>query len=194
VDEILLTVENVLKSELAMNYITFSGNGAATLHPQFAKIVREVVALRDKYRAGTPVAILSNSTGLDGYEVLDAFKLFDLAIMKLDCGEEKIFRKLNRPRRGFKLQDLISIIKSMRGITLQTIFVDGEVANFSGKALEKWQEAVAEIAPESVQIYTLDRDLPEMGLKMVKKEILMHIAEDTNKNTGILVKSFGENL
>ena len=189
-DALMPQIEEALKSELEFDYITFSGNGSAALHPQFPEIVRRVVELRDNLRPGIPVAILSNSTGLEKAEIRETFKLFDLPIMKLDTADEIIFRKLNRPRQGVKIAEIIEQLSEMRGITIQALFADGEIVNFKGKELEDWMKAVIKIKPESVQIYTIDRDLPQQGLIKLSNEILFRLADYISNTTKILVKAF----
>ena len=189
---ILKEVEAALRSDTYIDYITFSGNGTATLHPEFPAIVREVTALRDKHRLGIPVAILSNSTGLEKPEVLEVFSLFDMPIMKLDAATDTVFKNLNRPRQGIKVSGIIEKLEGMRGITIQTLFVDGEVVNYKGFELERWMEALIRIKPESVQIYTMDRDLVQMGLTRLTDDMLHRIADYTFKTTGVPVKAFLE--
>jgi hypothetical protein len=69
-EEVVFAVEEALKSDIVFKYITFSGNGAAVLHPEFPTIVKEVHQLRNRYRAGTPIAMLSNSTGWESEGML----------------------------------------------------------------------------------------------------------------------------
>jgi wyosine [tRNA(Phe)-imidazoG37] synthetase (radical SAM superfamily) len=188
-DSILVEIESHLKKQQELDYITFSGNGAATLHPEFPEIVKQTAELRNKYYPGTPLAILSNSTGIDTKEIFDTFKIFDHPMMKLDTGDEKIFRKLNRPKKGIILQDIINLLKSMRGITIQTLFADG-IANHEGDALEKWVKAIAEINPAAIQIYTLDRSMPENNLIKLDRDTLQALAEKVNDELHIPCKAF----
>ena len=44
------------------NVLTFAGNGEPTGHPQFAEIIDDTIALRDKYFPEAKVSVLSNST------------------------------------------------------------------------------------------------------------------------------------
>ena len=83
-DEVRRELEEVLKKGTEFDYITFSGNGEPTLHPQFDRIVDLVVETRDKYSPEKKVAILSNSSMLNKREVLNALGRIDLRIMKLD--------------------------------------------------------------------------------------------------------------
>ena len=43
-------------------YLTFSGHGEATLHPELGELVDGVIVMRDRLAPGARTAILSNST------------------------------------------------------------------------------------------------------------------------------------
>lgn len=191
-DEVLSAVEEALQEGRNLDYITFSGNGAATMHPEYLPIVIGVAELRNRYYPGTPIALLSNSTELDKPEVIEALYKIDHPIMKLDTGDEAVFRKLNRPRKGIKLQDIIDNLSKLKGVTLQTVLVDGEAANFKGEAWEKWLGAVKTIKPQAVQIYSLDESIPEMGVYKVDDDTIFRLAKDAEDKTGVLVKGFKE--
>ncbi len=62
VQEVLNAVEAALQGGLDFDYLTFSGNGEPTLHPNFAEIVFEVRILRDRLRPQVKLAVLSNSS------------------------------------------------------------------------------------------------------------------------------------
>ena len=69
-------------------YITFSGNGEPTLHPDFEEIVDRVRVVRDRTGTQADIAILSNSTGLANQSVLRGLASLDVRIMKLDAGTD----------------------------------------------------------------------------------------------------------
>ena len=52
-----------------LDVITFSGNGEPTLHPDFAGIVDDTLALRDRFFPSAKVSVLTNSTRIDRDEV-----------------------------------------------------------------------------------------------------------------------------
>ena len=186
---ILAEVESEFRKNPLLDYITFSGNGAASLHPQFPALVRSIRLLRDKYYPGIPLAILSNSAGLSSEEILETYSLFDHPIMKLDTGDETVFRKLNRPKKGITLKGIVEVLKSMRGITIQTLFTEG-ICNCKGKALEKWLRTISEINPAAIQIYTLDRSLPQQGLIKLEHEELLGLQKLITAESGLPVKAF----
>ena len=67
-----------------LDVITFSGNGEPTLHPQFAQIIDDTIALRDKYFPNVKISVLSNSTRLSKLDVANALRKVDNNILKLD--------------------------------------------------------------------------------------------------------------
>ena len=79
------------------DYITFSGNGEATLHPDFDTIVEGIIFLRNQFAPDSKTAILSNSTGVVNPNIRKALSKLDERIMKLDCADEQLFKIYNRP-------------------------------------------------------------------------------------------------
>ena len=57
---------------LVPDVITFAGNGEPTLHPDFAGIIEETIAIRDQHCPSAKIAVLSNSTMLDKEPVFQA--------------------------------------------------------------------------------------------------------------------------
>lgn len=157
--------------------ITFSGNGEPTLHPDFPSIVRDVVALRDELAPACRTALLSNSTTLQKDEIREAVLLLDDPILKLDCGREETFRRLNRPARGVTFEDVLKGLRSVgSSVVLQAMFVGGAVENSGDEEVRAWANQVRHIAPRGVQIYSLDRGPADRGLLPVPAERLHEIA------------------
>ena len=62
VKEILHAVRDALHMVRDTDYLTFSGNGEATLHPRFPLIASGVRQLRDELRPDVKLTILSNAS------------------------------------------------------------------------------------------------------------------------------------
>jgi len=193
----LLDVERALRKALAVmeapRFITFSGNGESTIHPDFPAIARAVRQVRDELSPGSQIALLSNSTGLLIPGISEAIdELIDLPVMKLDAGDEETFRAIARPAPGITLENIAEGMRRLRKpFAVQTLFVRGRVNNSEGPALDAWIALVGEIRPTAVQIYSLDRPFPTRGLEIVPQERLEEIASQTNRETGIGVKAYG---
>ncbi|UCF79723.1 MAG: radical SAM protein [Candidatus Eiseniibacteriota bacterium] len=163
-------------------YITFSGNGEPTLHPQFERIVRAVREIRDELAPDALVAVLSNSTTVTSEGVRRALELCDVRIMKVDCGDAETFGSYNRPCRGVTLKDILEGLKKLSRFTVQTLFTD---RNSSDDLVEEWVKVIGELRPSDVQIYSLDRASPCPELEAMSKDRLRQIALRLEEASGI---------
>ena len=163
------------------DYITFSGNGEATLHPQFPVIVDGVIELRNKYTPHAKTTILSNSTQVFKPEVREALAKLDERIMKLDAGYEDMFKNYNRPAKYVYLDVITDALANMKDITIQTLFTSGPMGNYTDKNISAWLERIKKINPVFVQVYSLDRGYPSEEISYVSKEELGKIKELLDK-------------
>jgi wyosine [tRNA(Phe)-imidazoG37] synthetase (radical SAM superfamily) len=165
VDTVLGAVEEALKhTPVPPAYLTFSGHGEPTLHPQLGDIVEGLRALRDRVLPTAKLAVLSNSTTITRPSVVRALDLLDLRIMKLDAGTDTVFQRYCRPRVPVGLDDIVAGLASLRDVTLQTLLADGPGGNADDGHIDAWIEKVVATAPAAVQLYTLDRDWPSREL------------------------------
>lgn len=192
-EEVERALRKALSETEAPQFITFSGNGEPTLHPNFPEIAERVKRVRDLVSPSSKIALLSNSTGLLIPGVRETIEeLIELPIMKLDAGEEETFRAIARPGPGLSLARILEGLHALgKPFTIQTLFVQGAVDNSRGPALDAWMARIRELVPSSVQIYSIDRPFPTRGLEIVPPERLEEIARDTNKKTGAEVKAYG---
>lgn len=166
--------------------LTFSGNGEATLHPDFAAIVEDVIALKDLHAPHSRTAILTNATTVQRPGVREALLRMDDPILKLDAGREETFRKLNGPAKSVEFGRVVEGLRALgNAAVLQSLFVTGAVDNSSAKELDAWLEIVHSIGPREVQIYTLDRGPADKGLLPVPAERLRAIAEQVRTRAGV---------
>jgi wyosine [tRNA(Phe)-imidazoG37] synthetase (radical SAM superfamily) len=176
VTEVLSAVERaVLNLSPPAAYLTFSGNGEATLHPGFKEIVSGLREIRDRLSPASKTAILSNSTTVNNPVIREALAMLDVRIMKLDAGTEEMFVGYNRPAKGITLKDTVAGLAAMEEVTIQSLFTKGLEGNFTPGHLEAWVEQVKKISPLFVQLYTLDRESPTASLIPVDKNELLHI-------------------
>jgi wyosine [tRNA(Phe)-imidazoG37] synthetase (radical SAM superfamily) len=171
-------------------YITFSGNGESTVHPDFDAIVEEVVDVRDRSGIDAKVAILSNSCKVDSEEVRRALARLDVRIMKLDAGTQGVFEKINNPAPGIKLDAIVDGLRALNDVTLQSMFVQGEVTNATDENIDAWFERVAEIKPVFVQVYSLENAPAMSTLEGVPREKLEAIVERLRTSLGIAAAAY----
>ena len=172
--------------------LTFAGNGEPTAHPRFPEIIEDTLALRDKYFPNAKVSVLSNSTFIHRPAVFEALNKIDNNILKLDTVDEEYIRVLDRPTGHYSIREIIEGMKAFKGnCIIQTMFLKGsykgqDMDNTSDKFVLLWLEAVKEIAPRQVMIYTIDRETPDHDLQKATHEELDRIAERI-RETGIPV-------
>lgn len=161
--------------------ITFAGNGEPTMHPMFSEIIENVIKLRNLYLPNIKITVLSNSTLLGNKSILESLKKVDLKVMKLDAGTTETLIKIDKPLSSKTIDWYIKKLKELKGdLIIQTIFLrgycDGEyVDNTSTNELKAWINALKEIQPQSVMIYTIDRETPVKNLEKISIEKLNSI-------------------
>ncbi len=159
--------------------LTFAGNGEPTSHPHFAEIIDDTIRLRDKYCPQAKVSVLSNSTMLHRKQVHDALMRVDNNILKIDTVDPTYINKVDRPQQpSYDVQDIIEGMKAFNGhVIIQTMFMKGlskgeDVSNVKEEYIKPWLEAVREIKPMEVMVYTIDRETPDHDLQKATHEEL----------------------
>ena len=168
--------------------ITFSGNGEPTLHPQFAELVNIAKKLKEEYFPEAKLGILSNSSTVVKEKVRRALAELDFRIMKLDAGDPETFSKINRPCPEVDYLAILNGLKSLEGVILQTMFIDGAIQNIGEREVKEWMGRVGEIKPVKAQIYSLHRPSAASSLREVTAERLREIAAQTEGATGVAVE------
>ncbi len=190
IKEIKAALEDTLEEYPSVSYITFSGNGEATLHPDFGKIIDVVKKIRDGAAPQAKVAILSNSALVYKPEIRDALSKLDARFMKLDAGDEKIFRSFNHPHKSLDFNSMIDGLKQLENIHIQALFAGGEYGNYSDEAINSWIEKIGEIRPLGCHIYSLDRPTADGRLTLVNRDGLLKIKERAENRINIPVWVF----
>lgn len=186
-DEVRQRLEETLirmrDEQMPPDVLTFAGNGEPTLHHDFAEIIDDTIALRDKYFPKAQVSVLSNATMCHSSKVREALKRIDNNIQKLDTIAPEYIARVDRPVGKYNVSEVIENLKAFDGkLIIQTMFMGGEydgasVDNTSDAYIIPWLEAVRKIAPSKVMIYTIDRETPVAGLAKATPERLDAIAE-----------------
>ncbi len=185
-EEVRAALETKLRAilpETTPDVITFSGNGEPTLHPDFLGIIEDTCALRDRYCPAAKVSVLSNSTQLGRPEVVQALRLCDNRILKLDAGTDEMMRRIDQPvNSGLTVERIAEWLAVFNGdFTLQTCFLRGShnglvIDNTTPEELEAWYSAVEKLRPKQIMIYVIDRKTPEEHLEKISREEMECIA------------------
>ena len=167
-----------------LDVITFSGNGEPTLHPEFKKVVEDVLRLRTEFFPDAKVSVLSNSTMAGKPAVVEALLKVDNNILKLDSAMPHTFITLNRPTSPNCLPEgVIADLKRFNGqCVVQTIMIRGEYDgvkfdNTTDEELDALLSAYLQIQPREVMLYSIDRKTPAENLVKVSKEEMEQIAQ-----------------
>ena len=182
-------VRDALKAQLQnlntpLNVITFSGNGEPTLHPDFLGIIQDTCKLRDLYCPEAKISVLSNSTQLMREDVVEALRLCDNRILKLDSAIDDTMRLIDQPvNPNLSVKQIVERLQQFDGdFTLQTCFLHGEyqgkiIDNTTSEELQAWYQIIEVLHPKQVMIYVIDRTTPLQTLSKVPAEQMQQIAQ-----------------
>ena len=175
--------------------LTFAGNGEPTCHPHFPEIIGDVLRLRDDYCPEAKVSVLSNATMTHRQAVHDALMLVDNNIQKLDTVSPDYINMVDRPCGAYDVDAVIRQLKAFNGhVIIQTMFMRGQLIEERGERREErgqlmeergvsvdntgeayvspWLDALRDIRPQQVMVYTIDRETPAQGLQKASPEQL----------------------
>ena len=107
-----------------------------------------------------PVAVLTNGTLFFDSRVRNDIQAADVVIPSLDAATPSVFRKINRPHPDLRLEKIIDGLcrfrRQYRGqIWLEVFIVPG--LNDTPAELRALKAAIEKIAPDRIQLNTLDR-------------------------------------
>ena len=173
---------------LKLDVFTFAGNGEPTLHPDFKGVMEDTIEIRNRFCPNAKISVLSNATMIDNPSVVEALKMVDNNILKLDSGIDATARLIDGPKQPkFSVERQIELLKRFEGdFIMQTIFLRGNingqvVDNTTPEEVAAWTEAVRQTHPKEVMVYQVDRDTPVPNLEKLTNEELDRIAEGVRK-------------
>ncbi|MDE6862600.1 MAG: radical SAM protein, partial [Alistipes sp.] len=172
------TLTRMVADAAPPDVITFAGNGEPTLHPEFEQIIDDTLALRDELCPSAKVSVLSNATQIGRESVRRALLRVDNNILKLDSAFDRTVQLVDRPQGSYTVADTVEKLKLFDGrLIIQTMFLRGEIDsqridNTTEEEIAAWLRLIADIAPQKVMVYSLDRDTPCKTLERVSREEL----------------------
>ena len=175
--------EKLVSIANTLDVITFSGNGEPTLHPDFLGIIQDTCALRDQYCPQAKISVLSNSTQLARPDVVEALRLCDNRILKLDSAIDATMQLIDKPvNPRLTVEQIVEWLSVFNGdFTLQTCFLRGEyhgqiIDNTTTQELSAWYAMIERLQPKQVMIYVIDRTTPLQTLSKVPAHEMQAIA------------------
>ena len=176
------------KNNVAIDVITFAGNGEPSLHPDFFEIIDDTIELRNNYYPTAQVSVLTNAVHINKQKVFDALMKVDKNIMKLDSANIDTVRLIDNPNvPSYSVERQVELFKKFNGrFIMQTMFVRGShngktVDNTTPEEISSWLKIVEETNPREVMIYSIDRETPEKNLVKVPVEELKEIGSLVEK-------------
>jgi len=136
--------------------LTFAGAGEPTLHSGFGELARR---LKGAY-PDTRLTLITNAYLFTDPGVRRDAGIFDLVLPSLDAARQETFERINRPLAGYRVDELIEGLALFRReytgkIWLEIFIIHG--VNDRPDELALLRKAVIRIAPDRVQINSLDR-------------------------------------
>jgi len=172
-------LKQCLEEQVPIDSITFSGDGEATLNPEFPRIIDYTIRLRDRYYPKSKITVLSNATRVHLPQVFNTLRKVDNPIMKIDAPTNALAEKINHPAPGYDVHRVVEALKKFNGdFILQTMFLKSKDFDSSApEVLEGWMDIVRVLKPREVMVYTIDRPTPEEGLKKFSVEEMRRLVQ-----------------
>jgi wyosine [tRNA(Phe)-imidazoG37] synthetase (radical SAM superfamily) len=152
---VLKEIEDAIKDESYIDYITFSGSGEPTLNKDIGTIITGI-----KKITHIPVAILTNGALLYMEDVRRDIFNADLVLPSLDAATPSTFSIINHPHKDLDIETVIKGLilfrKGFKGQVWLEVFIAKGI-NDSEDELEAIYKAIKRIAPDKVQLNSLDR-------------------------------------
>lgn len=174
VNQVIRELERFLSLNPDLDVVTFSGSGEPVLNDSMPSIVSFLKTRFPGYRT----ALLTNGTLFYLEQARRDVMDLDLIIASLDAVSPEVFRAVNRPHPDLDperiVQGLVDLRKEYRHeLWIEIFIVPG--LNDSDRELRLLSSAVRRIAPNKVQINTLDRPGTEPWVRRAEKSELERI-------------------
>lgn len=171
--------------------ITFSGDGEPTLNPEFPRIIRDTLELRDAFYPAAKVSVLTNATRIGRPEVFEALRLVDNPILKLDAPTPELAARINRPSGRYSVEEIVEGMERFEGnFIMQTMFLrSADFDTSSREVLLPWMDIVRRVHPREIMVYTIDRPTPAEGLqKFTEAEMCVLVQPLIDEGFNIQIK------
>ncbi len=175
VEDVLGELKEALKEFEDVDVVTITSNGEPTLYKDLDGLVDGINSLKGDKK----LLILSNSSTICDKKIRDVLKKIDIVKLSLDCASEKCFRKIDRPLKSIKLNDIIEGMKKFRSEFDGEFIVEILVVKGINDKIEEMlllKDVLKEISPDRIDIGTIDRP-PAYRVKPVDMDKLKELSE-----------------
>ncbi len=183
---IVTEIEEVIKNDIPVDWVTFSGQGEPTLNRYIGRIIREI-----KSKTDLPVAVITNGSLLFKKEVREAIKEAELVIPSLDTAIEATFKKINRPHPRLHIDMVIEglekFIKEFSGkIWLEILFVKG--LNDTLEEINALKKKLRDLPIHKIQLNTATRPPSEDWVTALSEEELVDISRELGDRCEVIAR------
>ena len=163
------------------DYLTFVANGEPTLDIHLGESIEKLKILN------IPIAVITNASLLNDPQVREELQLADWVSVKIDVGNESIWKKINRPlaKVDFKeyVKGLITFSKEFKGLLVsETMLVEG--VNDNAKDVLQTATLVSSVNPYIAYISVPTRP-PALNLDGPPNELIVNEAYQIFSDKGI---------
>lgn len=161
------------KEARQLKFVTLSGLGEPTLNTCIGQLIDQV-----KNITGLKIAVITNSTLLGDPAVRSRLLKADLIVPSLDAVNQEIFKQIDRPHAGIKLNEIINGLVALRKefhgeIWLEVMLVSG--INDDGGHIQALKKVIRRIKPDKIQINSPVRSTAEKNVFPVNRDKLEKI-------------------
>lgn len=176
IDAVIAELDEYLRQDPELDFITFSGQGEPTLNSGLGKVINHIKANYPRYK----VAILTNGTLFWDISLRQEVMRADVLLPDLDAVSQSVFQKLNRPHQDLDNARIIAGLKELRQefpgkIYMEVFMVEG--LNDTESELALLRETLLMLKPDIVQLNTLDRPGTESWVQPMPRARLQKIAQ-----------------
>lgn len=168
-DQILKDLNLALDEHRHLDSVTMAGNSEPTTYFEFLQLTKDILALREKRNERWIFNCLSNGSELDKPEIRTACELLDETWVKLDCGVDSLFKRLNGPMsRLGTVSDQVRRIQTLSKPRLQTLLWKDSSGRGLGNDTSENMTALLShyqvIRPLRIDLTTVQRETAAEGL------------------------------
>jgi len=179
VDEIISELKSWLQNNpreaKQLRFVTLSGLGEPTLNTCIGELIGQVRKI-----TGANIAVITNSSLLGDPLVRKSILGVDLIVPSLDTVDPEIFKQIDRPCAGIKLDEIINGLVALRKefpgkIWLEVMLVSG--VNDDIRHIKELHKSIQRINPDKIQLNSPVRSTAEKNVFSVEKAKLEKIRE-----------------
>ena len=183
-EKVFMEVERRLREVKAkgerVDYLTFVPDGEPTLDENLGVQIDLLQELK------VPIAILTNSSLLWREDVRAELLKLDLVSLKVDAVSERVWRRINRPEKSLRLENILDGIlafsKEFKGrLITETMLVEGIGYD---REIEDIAEFLSRVRPDKAYVAIPTRPPAESWVKPAREETINKAFQEFSKRLG----------